>query len=505
MKQQSFDDIIRKKTDNYRAPVPAGAWENIMQGKKKKRKFILFWWWLALLMIGGGLVVLYNNNTRRKVAAENKIAVLENNSPQPSVTDNKVEKKEASIINRKDSSAAANKKTIETPTVTAQVINTTINLIPDYIAAGNPIKAADNKKEVRFIKQATGIKNETRLQLARNLLADSTAFSTAANQEGIEQTEKINGKQKEYAADEKNIIQYGNETTFANDLSAHSSSIATIADSTGKTSTVSEPVGIIQTETIMASVPIEIKTKSSAWKIDIAITPFLSFQPNNNLPELKRITNTPGYTTEFIADEIHTIVKPGITFTLALRKKLNKKIVLGAGLQYSVIKEKVLLSGTESITNYSIIKRLVKDSNGDYLVNDTAQTIAYGKRKIEALNSYTTFSVPLFLQVHIMTNRFYSLQFSTGIYMNVFRNYKNSIEGNFINIHSSSIKPSDMKTTMGIDIFAGLRFATIARKKWGLFAEPGLRFSLLKNTDARIINGKSIHRAGITVGVSYSL
>ena len=82
-----FDDIIQEKANNHEAPVPAGAWDNIIK-KEKKRRYLLFGWLFALLLcgltIGGYYVYTRGNVTGRnqpdsvgKVDAADKLNTIE--------------------------------------------------------------------------------------------------------------------------------------------------------------------------------------------------------------------------------------------------------------------------------------------------------------------------------------------------------------------------------------------------------------------------------------------
>ena len=258
-------------------------------------------------------------------------------------------------------------------------------------------------------------------------------------------------------------------------------------------------------QTIAETPAIKLKKRTGNWKVDIAVTPLISFQKNSPLQELKRTSNEGLVKREFIADKAATSLEPGIAFNIALRKKLNAKTHIGAGIQYAAFKEKVFLSGTETVTTSSIVKRLEKDNNGiSYLVDDTVEAITTGQRTIRALNSYQTISLPVFIQTNLVQKRSYNIDLSAGIYFNLLRNYQNSINGTFTNTYTTGLKQGASQTATGVDIFTSLRFSTPLRKNWSLFAEPMLRYSFLRNNTRNMINAKYIHQAGISLGITRS-
>jgi phosphoribosyl-AMP cyclohydrolase len=244
--------------------------------------------------------------------------------------------------------------------------------------------------------------------------------------------------------------------------------------------------------------------KKSIWTIDFSITPFIPVQKNEALSYLQRTKITDGHQAIYTANETQTSEELSFAYSVAVRRKINKKLELGTGLQYSRIREKVWLSGKEINTTFSVIQRLHNDNSGPYLLNATYESNTSGTRIINAYNSYNTFSIPVFIQYALTEQRYFSLYLNTGAYVNVIRKYSNSIDGNFNVAYVSGMKQGSHKMNMGVDLFAGLRLASPG-KKYRFFAEPNFRYSFMKNNTSNMINAKYIHQAGLSVGISYHI
>lgn len=241
----------------------------------------------------------------------------------------------------------------------------------------------------------------------------------------------------------------------------------------------------------------------SGWTIDISVTPFIPIQKNAALLRLERTQTGGNYQSVFIAHTIRTSMSPSLALTMAARKKINKRLDIGAGFQYARISEKVELSGTETNTGWTMVKRLKNDNGNPQLVDDTVKTITTGLRTIHAANNYTTISIPVFIQYTLTERRLFSLQLSTGAYINVARTYHNSIGGDLRPVYASGKQPGRQMTNANLDIFAGLRISTAPRNRFRLFAEPVFRYALLENNSSGMINAKYLHQAGISIGGSY--
>ncbi len=500
--KQSFDDIIREKTKGYEAPVPPGAWDNITKGKRKKRRFIFLWWILAALL-GGGAVVLYNFSGKDKTVSNPQTISQRSNTPDNSSSGNSEKanaetsatNSETNVTDSNNDEAVNQKGSAIVNTETANAINivTNENTTTGFaINTGAPVKSkrpADNKQPGFAITNSSPAKGkktkndndgnviDNPVQQDQSIIAVTTAHpgkeTTITDQPVINNT----------------IIDLATTNTI-NEVKNNPKDTASVTDSQ---------------QTIAETPSIKLKKRTGNWKVDVAVMPLLSLQQNSALQELKRTSTEGMVKREFIADKTETTIEPGIAFNIALRKKINAKTHIGAGIQYATFKEKVYLSGTETVTTSSIVKRLEKDVNGvSFLVDDTVEAVTTGQRTIRALNSYQTISLPVFIQTNLLQKRSYSIDLSAGVYLNLSRSYQNSISGTFTNSYTSGLKQGTSQTATGIDIFTSLRFSTPWRKNWSLFAEPMLRYSFLRNNIRNMINAKYIHQAGVFLGISRS-
>ena len=178
--------------------------------------------------------------------------------------------------------------------------------------------------------------------------------------------------------------------------------------------------------------------------------------------------------------------------------------MIGIGIQYSQISENINLSGQETDTAYSPIQRLETNSGGPYLKNDTITTTTIGVRKINAVNSYKLFSVPLFITYNFFNSKLFSIGFTGGVYF-TFAQYQNSITGKLQSQYAYGTLADNEKNNVTMDIFGGLRLSIDVSKKLQLFAEPNYRYNLNKYELKNTFLNKNINQAGVSFGVSYSI
>src|SRR5688572_5858308 len=97
MKNDSFDDIVRKKALDHEGPVPPGTWEAIARKKKKRKRYPLFWWIAGISLLLGTTSLFYIKQYEVKskgIANEtlNKQHPGNHNPAQPVYGNNVVEK-----------------------------------------------------------------------------------------------------------------------------------------------------------------------------------------------------------------------------------------------------------------------------------------------------------------------------------------------------------------------------------------------------------------------------
>lgn len=237
--------------------------------------------------------------------------------------------------------------------------------------------------------------------------------------------------------------------------------------------------------------------------MDIGTMPFVAIQNNASLPAITRTTVNSTSRSEFMANEIHTVVNPSFTYSIALRKRVAAKWYAGIGLQYTQVKETVRLTGTEKNTRFNVIKRL--DNSGLFLVDDTVASVTNGTRVIHATNSYRFISIPVFAQYNLWQKKNWLLSWNGGLVFNVSNLYKNSIEGTLQPQYSAAGLANKKERKIATDVFMSLRLSTLIGKHYRLFAEPAMQFNLQQYRMSNMVNYKHIHKAGLNVGIAWEI
>ena len=174
-------------------------------------------------------------------------------------------------------------------------------------------------------------------------------------------------------------------------------------------------------------------------------------------------------------------------------------------MQWLQLKEQVMIKGTETNTKYSIVDRLVDNINGPQLISDTVETVSEGIRTINAVNSYSFFSVPVFVQYNFIQNKSWSFGAVGGMFINVFSNYQNEInKNNPVDLVNVSQTIPD-KNKVSFSLYAGLRVAAMLNKRLQIFGLPSINWSLNNQGVKNNLINQKIHQAGFSVGLSYKI
>jgi hypothetical protein len=553
MKNYSFDNIIKEKALGHEAPVPADAWNNI-KNKKKKKRYGFFWWMFVLLIVAGlGTFGIYESTNKDKgdrSLADNKgnaTGIKTNNASgtdknssgsststtADSITGNDKIVKDFAVTPQQDKQ--------ENKTVTVTAVNS--DLVTEVIRSAARKNVNINKEKIQQpIKKnaytVTGKKVNDKLKNDDNTIAVQDVNTSLVNnnlklkkgkkkypvgknndQPGDETWTNVKSKQRSAArtkinvqapdvadTDENNTLDKDEVAVITSQENGKAIVTITVPDTKkdSVTSTVKNKVPATDTNVIAISKPaVPKKAKKNKLFIDISTTPFIAVQQNAKLLSIKRTTTTPLTKAEFTADDISSRVNPSFSYTLAVRKQLNKQLFLSTGIQYSKLKESIHLSGNEINTTYAVVKRL--NGSGSALIDDTVATVTNGTRIINATNSYDFISIPISAQYTLWENKLWSLSVNGGVYLNIKTIYKNSIKGELVPQYASGASATQKKNTMTTDIFAGIRLARTISSKWQLYAAPTFQVNFMRYNMPEMINYKFIHRAGITIGLSYQL
>jgi hypothetical protein len=247
-----------------------------------------------------------------------------------------------------------------------------------------------------------------------------------------------------------------------------------------------------------------IASKRSTWSVDISISPFIPVRQKQGLSSVNRTSISSTRVTQYVADTVKSSLQPSFAYTIAIKKKLNKRLMIGAGIQYGVIKEHLKLRGRETNTDFQVVQRLENGVSGPILKNDTIAVSSSGTRTIDAINSYRFFDIPLYIQYILVDKGSLSLSLTGGINLGLYSRYNNSINGDLQVVYNSVSAAHSQRAIIRTEFFTGFRLSQQIFKGCAIFAEPYLRFNAGKYANT-IINNKSVHQAGIGVGVEFQI
>ena len=470
----SFDDIIQHKADGHKAPVPPGAWDNIIK-KEKKRRPLFFWWMLAALLCGsmiGGYYV-YNGG---KAAEKKQVGKVErvDGLNQVDVVD-KVNNGGKIEVDKVDKVGSVSKDIVVTEEEKLNTIVDEVNEVNnvkkvDIDNAGNNVNKVDkvntgnktlaNKKE-RSKAFGTGKTiNET-------VLNSKTRKKTSINENntGIDVNDKAEENNNEsWATKNKTVKKDKGRSSVKIITPEMGESATTVEEKKNRIAENKNEVGIndecnnipgkeslaavdqsplkkeIDADSIKSkistttpgenkrSIPVARKQKTkNPLFIDIAITPVFPIEQYDRSTTFNRTLFLNNSQTIFSGKLVSTGIDPSLAFSIALRKKISKRFYLGLGIQYVELKENIRIAGTETKTNYNIIDVLDNSGGTPQLIRDTFVTVTQGTRNINAVNSYHFWDIPVFLQYGIIQKRSWSLNAVAGVQANIAARYKNEL------------------------------------------------------------------------------
>lgn len=500
MRKELFDDLVKGKMDQHASQVPADAWDNIRR-KDKRRRGILFFT-LAGLLFGGVLIsigIIHNQETQNH-AFERKKSDHKRDTDSPT---------SASNSNRKN--------------------------IVQHVDSTRPINVVNDVKATTNGHVAT---KKTSITIARKSGGRGIAAYRPITAKHSQATLYLNGSRKIPSSSEDNynsspILRRHNTKTDIDEIfspgivtttttKAGTGAIATSSvaadgidraiegsvDSTSKTEiamkclTGKQDSMITPVLAIAGAKDTQKKKESKAWLkglfADAGGSIFYTMAPTPGTIPVLRISNSPMKKEEYRADQVSSHLLPGYSYSIALRKKISRKWQLGIGLQYTGIKEELTLSGTETTTTYSPVYRL---GTGPSLVSDTTVVTSTGHRVIQARNSYTFFSIPVFAQYLLATKRSWTISATGGLSLNKPGQYKNSIDGKPQPVSGSSVHSASLT----VDVQAGLRIDKFIGRRYGIYATPYFQYDAMNYRLPELATRKYMHRAGLSLGLSYKL
>jgi hypothetical protein len=517
MSNQSFDNLVKQKASEHEAPVPAGVWEAIVKEKKKKR-YPAFWWMTgaALVLIVISFSLLHRSAGNKDVIADQLTGITHKTAEYPKeesietspaltkdvnpVNPGKIENKKLSTSlspQSPDATDVTNTRVDKSPATTSKKLNQTSSLsISTSFKTGKQndlLKTSPGQKTLNASTEINTILNSTEHTVSKENIASELSKDAATNfiisPSSISPTE--NESIRSLSASEKKLTVMGRNghpllTKQWNNLS------------------LSHPAVAYNMVNPAPAAISKLRIKPSRWSIDISMTPFQPIQQKQSLLSLSRTTTTGMHNTEYKPDQVATVLKPALAFSIAINKKITKKITAGVGLQYAVIKEHITLIGKETNTSYEVVQRLDNSGPSPVLINDTVAAITTGTRTISAINSYRLLEIPLLVQYTLIDKPSWSLRLNGGVQLGISARYHNSINGKLVPEYFSGDHPQN-STAMRLGFLAGMRFTNRLTSRYQLFAAPYLRFSAGSYGMGALINNRPVHQAGISLGLTYKI
>lgn len=499
-----FDSIIKDKANSHQAPVPPDAWNNIVQ-QKKKRRFVFFWWSsIALLLFTVAstayLVGKEKPDASFTAAISELPSITENNSAAPGAL-------QPVVSSTTDSTQ---------PTTSAGAVNNTAtkDLASTEAAADPQTKTTAAKMSATAEQALPGTYDDPVAGKPSSKTKISQALTAAykrrkKNTKAITWSQNNDEEPEEIVAAEKNSNPVGEPAALDRiqvrvlEIAAPKTAIATTPHSK-----ITEPAVPKQATAITQDKKKKTDHPNQPgkqhWFVDAGVTPLLPLQQYDKAVSFDRTSFSNNNLRVFSANLVNSSIENSMAFSIAIRRQLNQKIMIGLGLQYLLLKENIQVSGHETNTQYNLVQRLENGPTGPVLINDTVLTVTEGTRSITATNSYHLYSVPVFIQYNWVQKRSWTLSAVGGVFVNISSSYHNEINRNAAALLITN-PAVEGKSNIGYDLFAGLRFGKTAGSKVEFFAMPCMRWNLdqfyIKNSFLR----KTINQAGLSVGISYKI
>ena len=498
MNNNFFDKSVREKLQGHEAPVPADAWANIQKGKKKRRPLPFFWLLALLLCTGAGLYLYkYGKGNDTAFAPDHSTSLSRGDTAEIKKIsrENILSKENNNEIILKNKTANTNRNNAATPVqpahaavvpsftknrnhnnAPAAIINHRGNNKNNKATSTVTVNGEEGKTVFKKNRRSTG--GRWAMQVTAPNVNDTVAASEVFKKDGAvfyEDSILFAGKQ----GTNKVAI---NERQKLNELSKNS--IRT--DSTA--------VPVIQTTARKK------KKNKTGVAIDLSIAAFMPAANKTGISSVNRTITSPMHKAEFEANKVRIRLQPSAGFNLLLFKTISPKLSVGTGISYQVIKEYIHLSGQEVNTNYALVKRL----NGGVLTDDTVTTVTKGIRNIDAVNSYNLLSIPVSFRYRLLQRSQWTMELQGGIDINLQSKYKNSIGGQLMP-QLANAGNTKRNTTVGTGFNAGVRMSRRVGKSYLIYAAPYLQLNPKTLYLKEMLAPAAIHKAGISIGMSYGL
>ena len=524
-----FDEIIQQKAHEHASTVPTDAWDNI-QGRKKKRRLFFWWFPAALILLGAGYWLLNahlhgrNKNTRVSLAKGNHAHAGSTENVMANSTGSTFSNEKGTLKN-----GIPQSKKIVAPITGPDKFTATATKPRDVNMTKNDISLTENQVNVGEKQSATKLTVESSIPLRDG--QDSPMFKKSRHHlppSSVPYAKPIRNKKKghENGKTKMNVItpDTGTDewTVAETDLDTALATRAIVPAEIIKHPYIIPNNHLLQLASkdlpLIAQNPtnevVNIATskkknpgdlsKKKNWFVEWRVTPSFPVNEHNEAAVLKRNYSIANLATSFTSSVASSRLEPSAFIGLMLKRRIGKRIQLGAGIEYVKMYEKITISGIETRTQFSYINTLVDGPGGPALVPDTVYAISQGTRTIRAMNNYQWATIPVFIQLNLVQKPKWLFGLTGGAEFLIFSAYRNEI--NKAGPGELTANPvTTKKSGMLAGFQTGLRLEKLLTRSLSVTVSPIVKWNFSPgSTNDRLFN-KSSHFAGLAMGIQYSI
>ena len=517
MSNHDFDKEIRQKMGEHQASVPTDVWQAIANKKKKRRRFMLIWW-IPVVLAVFFLLYRYANDPgdnsdisfdskETSDSRKEKISTGGTSFDNSPIHQSKSEEKETLPNHSNEETDHENVAGIDNKTISNDQTRRATGSIHQQ-------QWGSNFQDQANITDGKSVLNQhsiTNFQTIR--VTNSGVRNNSKNHKTLSRNNQINADVQKESLDLISPLPDGDLAVesvqgkdFASQTINYKGNLIDYHKSGVNTNSLLIKVSI-QQNSFNQTVKNELNrnrrfSKRSRWSLEAGFMGFMPLRVKQDVIAINRTTTEPMHIAEFNGNRVRINLQSSTAGFVAVRKKVNRKISFGVGLQYGTIKEEIIISGNETNLKSHVVQRLENDGSGPHLVFDTITVTSTGTREIEAINSYRFLDVPVSMHFAFLQNSKLSLSLTATMNIGLYSLYNNSIQGELQPVYANGNSHRNASQAVRTEFSAGLRFARPVFLKTEIFAEPYLRFNTggYKKT---IINHNAVHQIGIGLGVAH--
>ncbi len=199
---------------------------------------------------------------------------------------------------------------------------------------------------------------------------------------------------------------------------------------------------------------------------------------------------------------------PSFTFGVRFSKNISRDWLVKTGLHFSQINERFDYrnENEKRITTVITIRTIIRGPGDTLVVRDTSYVEQTGTRVKRTYNTYRNIDIPLLLSYEVR-NPDFTVGVQGGLLFNVRSWYRGDMLDTTLIPMSQTIRDpkTQLKTTMGVGVYAGVSFVKRFTDTWEVFAEPWYRRYLQNHAVTDAPFRQNISSYGLQLGVRYKL